>query len=111
MPWIAFRYLDGPCLNNHPAPVSLQAPPRTLQCGGRTYVLFAETKASRTASYDLTASYAVSGGSYDHSPERIRHQRDLFRAWARLHRALNHQTVRGQARARAAGRGLRRLVR
>jgi len=109
--WVKFRFLDGPCLGKDEPAVSLQAPPRTVACGKRTYVLFAQTPAPARASYDTVASYAVSGGSYDHTPEKITGERDLFRSWSRLHHALNRTTRRELLKARGAGRRLRRTVR
>lgn len=109
--WVKYRFLDGPCLGRNEPAVSLQAPPRTLACGKRTYVLFAETPAPARASYDTVASYAVSGGSYDHAPERIKGERDMFRAWSRLHHALNKTSRRELLKARRAGKRIRRAVR
>jgi hypothetical protein len=111
MPVYQVRYLDGPCVAKTPPPVSLQAPPPRLSCGGRDYKLSFNTPAPRGAKYDFVVSYAVPGGDYDHTPDKIAGQRDVFRAWAQIHRALNHTVPYKVNRIRRAGRRIRRAVR
>lgn len=111
MPVYQVRYLDGPCVAKTPPPVSLQSPPLTLSCGGRDYKLSFNTPAPPEARYDFVISYAVPGGGFDHTPGKIAGQRDVFNAWAQIHRALNHTVPHKVNRIRTAGRRIRRAVR
>ena len=45
------------------------------------------------------------------TPEKIAGQRDVFNAWAQIHRALNHTVPHKVNRIRTAGRRIRRAVR
>jgi hypothetical protein len=111
VPWVKFRYLDGPCLNVNQPAVSLQAPPKKLVCKRRNYVLFAETPAPKGSSYQLTASYALADGQWIHTPEKLSGERDVFNAWRQLNHAWTHTTSRELKRIKHAGHRLRRAVR
>jgi len=111
VPWVKFRYLDGPCLTVNEPAVSLQAPPAKITCKRRSYELFAETPAPRGAAYDVTASYALAGGQYIHTPEKLSGERDVWNAWRQLNHAWIQTTQRELRRIQRAGHRLRRTVR
>lgn len=111
MPWVKFRYLDGPCLTENDPAVSLQAPPPKLVCKRRSYVLFAETPAPKGAPYQVTASYALADGLFIHTPEKLSGERDVWNAWRQLNHAWTHTTSRELRRIQRASHRLRRAVR
>jgi hypothetical protein len=111
VPWVKFRYLDGPCVTVDEPAVSLQNPPPRIVCKRRDYVLFGETPAPRGVSYDVTAAYALDGGEFVHTPEKLAGERDVFNAWRQLNHAWTQTTSRELRRIQRAGHRVRRAVR
>jgi len=104
-------YLDGPCahkvvkidMGDHPDP--------TIVCGGATYVFRGSQGAAPGSSTLGPLYYAQQGGRLDRSTIQIEGETDVFRAWSRLHFALN-RTVGQQVRLIGdSGRRIRRVVR
>lgn len=90
-------------MGDHPDP--------TVVCGGATYVFRGSQAPSPDVVFTGPLYYALSGGRLDRSQPQILGETDVFRAWARLHTALNSTVGQQRVRVANAGRRIRRAVR
>lgn len=104
MPAYRCRFYFGPCNGQVKQLFFSEAPPTTTRCGGQVYRKEPTTEVG-------TVAYLLDAADVLYRPEPIAGQRDLWRAWGRLHTALNTTTRRELLRARSAGHRLRRAVR
>jgi hypothetical protein len=104
MPAYKLRFLVGPCNGRTESRFFTGVPPKHLTCGGQNYNLEPSTDASSLA-------YVLGSADQLIQPGEVLGQRDVFKSWARLHRALNHTTRKELLRVRAASHRIRRAVR
>lgn len=97
-------FVDGPCrLQKRQLTFAVQ-PPEFLTCQKTRYII------SQNQGL-VYLNYVEQGGVNDASATGIRGEKDVFRAWARLHRALNQTTRKHVLTVRAASARIRRTVR
>ena len=104
-------YYDGPCAHKIKSIEMGAAPDPTITCGGATYVYTPDLKdVAGPGSVGLTP-YAVKGGKLDRSAPAVEGETDVFRAWSKLHVALNRGVGRQSKRVNDSSRRIRRAVR
>lgn len=104
MPAYRCRFYFGPCDNQVKSLFWTGAPPATTVCGGKRYRREPTTEVG-------TIAFVLDAADVLYRAEPIPGQRDLFRAWSRLHSAINGTARRQLLRTRASGRRIRRAVR
>ncbi len=104
-------YLDGPCAHKIQSREMGDKPDQTITCGGATYVYTPDATGQPSPSDVGLTTYAVKGGKLDRTVPGIEGETDVFKAWSRLHVALNRGVGRQSARVTHAGRRIRRAVR
>jgi hypothetical protein len=98
------HFYYGPCDEQVKQLFFAGVPDATVKCGGQTYRKEPTTEAG-------TIAYVLDSADVLYRPEPIPGQRDMWRAWSRLHGALNATTRRQLLRTRAASGRIRRAVR
>ena len=104
MPAYRCRFYFGPCNNQVKQLFWTGAPPETTNCGGRRYRKEPTTEPG-------TVAFVLDAADVLYRPEPIPGQRDVFRAWTRLHSAINGTARQQLIRTRRYGRRIRRAVR
>lgn len=103
-------FLDGPCARTSKQIEMGAHPDPTLLCRGATYVFRGSQGAQPGTDTLGPLYYALSGGRLDRSQPQIEGETDVFRAWSRLHVALNRTVGQQSHRISTAGRRIRRAV-
>jgi hypothetical protein len=103
-------FLDGPCARTTKKIEMGAHPDPTLVCRGSTYVFRGSQGAQPGTATLGPLYYALSGGRLDRSQPQIEGETDVFRAWGRLHVALNRTVGQQSRRVSNAGRRIRRAV-
>jgi hypothetical protein len=97
-------FRDGPCYG-HPQKIEMGAhPDPSVTCGGQLYLFVASEGETVGGTFSGILVYGLAGGA-------IRGERDLFRAWADLHGALNSTTRNSLRLIRRSSHRIRRAVR
>jgi hypothetical protein len=97
------RFEDGPCKGTSRRITFDQQPPEFLNCGGSRYIISTVPAVS-------FIPYVVQGGTLDSGTAVRAADRDMLRAWTRLHTVLNRGVGRQVARVETARRRIRRAV-
>lgn len=97
-------FRDGPCKYTKREITFDVQPPEFLTCKGTRYII-------QPLPDVPFIDYVVWGGPLDLGGGHVAQQRDVWKAWHRLHRALNHTTRRELVKVRRAGHRIRRAVR
>jgi len=104
-------FLDGPCAHDtRKIEMGAQVDP-TVACGGAIYVYRGSEPPAPGVPFTGPLFYAESGGPYDNSIERIKGERDVYRAWGNLRTALRSTSSKELRRVETARRRIRRAVR
>jgi hypothetical protein len=98
------RFYFGPCNNQVKSLFWTGAPPATTRCGGQLYRKEPTTEVG-------TVAFVLDAADTLYRAEPIPGERDVFRAWARLHRAINGHARAQLIRTRISGRRIWRAVR
>jgi hypothetical protein len=98
------RFYYGPCNNQVRSLYWPGVVPDTTTCGGERYRREPTTELN-------TIAFVLDAADVLWRAEPIPGQRDLFRAWSRLHSVVNGTVRRQLVRTRQSGRRIRRAVR
>jgi hypothetical protein len=110
---VTFRvyYLDGPCAHKIQSREMGDEPDAQISCGGATYVYTPDRAGEAGPGSVGLTPYALKGGNLDRTAPSIAGETDVFKAWSRLHVALNRGVGRQSRRIADSGRRIRRIVR
>jgi hypothetical protein len=104
VPAYRVRFYFGPCNNQVRQLVFAGVPPPTTRCGGALYRKEPTTEPN-------TIAYVLDAADVLYRAEPIPGQRDMWRAWSRIHSAINGPYRDSLVRTRRAGKRIRRAVR
>lgn len=105
------RFLDGPCSNRIRTVTMTDRPQALITCGGAIYAFRGMEGETLGGTFTGLLVYALSGGPYDPSAQRIAEERDVYRGWSKLRHALTKTTPKELRAVRRAGARVRRAVR